>query len=74
MLLKSIRRWVSEHKQRNPSKHRNSTPAAAGIEREIRALHQVIEADRRVPPRVGDHRQSTTACGAGPEPGDACRF
>ena len=45
------------------------TPEAACIEREIHALHQFIESDRRTNSFLGTHKQSTTACGAGPAPG-----
>ncbi|UYW28326.1 hypothetical protein OKC48_07375 [Methylorubrum extorquens] len=49
---------------------RQGTPEAAAIEREIVALHEYIEEDRRAYVIVGKHRQSITADGTGPVPGD----
>ncbi|KQQ21512.1 hypothetical protein [Methylorubrum extorquens] len=69
VLLRAIRTWARAHAPNSRLLPRDGTIEAAAIEREIRALHEFIEADRRANPYVGTHRQSTTACGAGPEPG-----
>ncbi len=68
--LREIRAWVRTHPRcLAPILPQPETPEANAIEAGIRARHEIIEQDRRAPPVVGGHRQSTMADGSGPVPG-----
>ncbi|ACS41527.1 hypothetical protein [Methylorubrum extorquens] len=64
--LHEIRLWSRSHDRSMSGRlmPRQGTPEAAAIEREIVALHQYIEEDRRAYVIVGKHWQSTTLSGA----------
>lgn len=65
--LHQIREWRrSVTRGVLPKRH---SRAEAELEREVRAHLTFIEEDRRIPPYVGRHRQSTEADGSGPAPG-----